>query len=66
MHTERLTKADKEMVNDFDYADIGCHVSIKDYSRKIKIKIILALMYFVMKMIWFVLFIYQIKNLKNV
>ena len=54
------------MVNDFDYADIGCHVSIKDYSRKIKRKIILALMYFVMKMIWFVLFIYQIKNLKNV
>ena len=33
MHPERITKADKEMVNDLDYADIKFPVSDKDYSK---------------------------------
>ena len=50
-HPERITKTDKKMVNHLDY-------------ESKKQKIIFALMYFVMKIIWFIMFIYQIKNLK--
>ena len=51
------------MVSDLDYVDIKFPVSKKNYIN-IEQKNSFALMYFVMKMIWFVLFIYQIKKLK--
>ena len=51
MYPEKITKADKRMVND--------PASKKDYSR---IEIIFALMYFIMKIICFILFMYQMKN----
>ena len=47
IHPERITKADKNIVNDLHYEDIK-----------------IALMYFVMKITWFILFIYQMKKLK--
>ena len=65
IHPERITKADKNMVNDLDYKDIEFPVSKKDF-KKIEKKIIFALMCFVMKMDWFILFIYLMKNLKTV
>ena len=58
--SEIITKADKNMVNDLDYEDIKFLVSKIDFS-KIKNKIIFTLMCFVMKMDWFILFMYQIK-----
>ena len=33
IHPERITKADKNMVNDLDYKGIKCSVSEKDYSK---------------------------------
>ena len=48
------------MVNDLDCVDIKFSVSKKDYRR-----IAFALMYFVMRMIWFILFIYQIKKFED-
>ena len=62
MHPEAITKADRRMVNNLDHVDIKFPIS-KDYSR-IKKKKVFPLMYIVMKMIWFVLFIYQMKNSK--
>ena len=53
------------MINDLDYADIECPVSKNDYSR-IEQKTMFALMYFVMKMIWSVLLMYQMQNLRIV
>ena len=50
------------MINDLDYADIECPVSKND--SRIEQKIMFALMYFVMKMIWFILLMYQMKNLR--
>ena len=61
-HPERITKPDKNMVNDLDYEEIEFPVSRKDYLRLNKK--MFALMCFVMKMIWFILFMYQIKNLR--
>ena len=57
MHSERITKADKKMVNDLDYEVIDFPVL-----ARLNKKIIFALMYFVMKIIWFILFMYQMKN----
>ena len=54
-HPEMITKADKRMVNDLDYADVKFPVSEK---------ILFALMYFVMKIIWFILLMYHIKTLR--
>ena len=51
MRHERITKADKDMVNDLDY----------NWKEKM-----FSLMCTVMKIISFILFIYQIKNLKTV
>ena len=62
MHPEAITKADRRMVNNLDHVDIKFPVS-KDY-RRIKKKKEFPLMYIVMKMIWFVLFIYQMKKSK--
>ena len=65
-HPEKITKADKKIINDLDYEGIEFPVLKKDHC-KIELKIIIfALIYFVVKIIWFILFIYQIKNLKTV
>ena len=64
-HPERITKADKNMINDLDYQGIEFPVSKTDFN-KIEVDIISALVCFVMKIIWFILFMYQIKNLKIV
>ena len=61
--SERITKAYKNMVNDLHYEGIKLPASKKVIVRLNK-KLIFALMYFVIKIIWFILFMYQIKNLK--
>ena len=48
IHPERITKADKNMVNDLDYKDIEFPV-LKKIIVELHRKIIFALMYFVMK-----------------
>ena len=65
IHPERITKADKNMINDLDYEGIKFPVS-KKIILELKDKPIFSFMYFVMKIIWLILFIYQIKNLKIV
>ena len=55
IHPERITKADRKIVNDLDYESIKFPISKKYYSN-IEQKIGFALMYFVMKMIWLILF----------
>ena len=52
-----LRKSGKEMVNDLAYEGIKLSASKKDYS-KIEEKTVLTLMYFVLKMISLILFIY--------
>ena len=63
-HPERIAKADKKMANDLDYEDVEFPVS-KKYFSKIE-KIIFSLMRFVMRVVWFILFLYQIRSLKIV
>ena len=53
------------MVNDLDYEGTKFPVP-KKFLARLKRKIIFALMCFVMKITWFILFIYQMKNLKIV
>ena len=53
------------MINDLDYEGISFPVS-KTIIAELKEKITFALMYFVMKIIWLILLIHQIKNLKIV
>ena len=53
------------MVDDLDYEGIEFPVS-KTILARLNKKIMFALMYFVMKMIWLILFMYQMKNLKIV
>ena len=60
IHPERITKADK-MVNNLEYEGVEFLIARKANSN---IEKMFVLMYFVMKIIWFILFIYQIKNLK--
>ena len=55
--SKMLRKSGKEMVNDLAYEGIKFSASKKDYS-KIEQKMVLTLMYFVMKMISLILFIY--------
>ena len=57
IHLERIKKADKNMVNDLGYEDITFSASKKDFGI-LKIKIMFALICFVMKIIWFTLFLY--------
>ena len=66
IYSERIAKADKKMFNDLDYEGIDFSDSKKDFSRIEQKKIIFASMYFVMKMIWVILCMYQMKNLKIV
>ena len=60
IHPERITTADKNMVNDLRYEGIEFPVSKKDFN-KIEKNVIFVLMYFIMKITWFILFMYQIK-----
>ena len=53
------------MINGLDYKGIKVAIS-KKLITKLKGKITFALMYSVMKIIWPILFMYQIKNLKIV
>ena len=55
--SKTLRKSGKEMVNDLAYEGIKLSASKKDYS-KIEEKTVLTLMYFVLKMISLILFIY--------
>ena len=54
-------KSDRTTVNDLDYVDIKFPVCKKDYTRLYR-RITFALIYFFMKMVWFILFMYQIKK----
>ena len=62
-HPERITKADKNMVDDLDYEGIDFPVSKKDFN-KIEKKTNIWMMYFDMKLIWFILFMYRMKKFK--
>ena len=63
IHPERITKADKNMVDDLDYEGIDFPVSKKDFN-KIEKKTNIWMMYFDMKLIWFILFMYRMKKFK--
>ena len=64
-HPEGITKADKKTFDDRDYEGFGFSMSKKDFS-KIKRKMIFALMCFVTKVSWLIMFIYHIRSLKTV
>ena len=64
IHSERITKANKNMINDHDHEGIECLASRK-YFHKIEKKTFL-LMYFVTKIIWFLLLMCRMKNVKTV
>ena len=57
IHAERITKADKRMVNDLDYVDIN-FLSLERIIVRLNKNMTFALLYFVMKMIWFILLMY--------
>ena len=59
IHPKRITKADKNMVNDLDYESIDFLFSGKDFDKTEQK--IFALMCFVTKIDWFILFIYHQK-----
>ena len=53
-HPERIKKADKKVITDLDYIGFDFPVS-KTILARLNEKIIFALMYFIMKMIWLIL-----------
>ena len=57
-HSERTKKADKK-ISELNF------LSLEKIIVRLKRKIIVVLMCFVTKIIWFILFMYQIKNLKT-
>ena len=61
--SRKNNKMVRQMVNDLDYNDIKFPVSKKDYGTIERIKAS-ALMCLVIKMIWFIQFMYQMNNLK--
>ena len=64
-NTQRITKEDKNMINDLDYEGIKFPLS-KHIIAKLKNKRMFVLMRFVMKMDCLTQFTYQIKNLRIV
>ena len=56
-HPKRITKVDRQMVNGLDYSGIKFSASKKDCS-KIGRRITSVLMCLVMKMVWFIQFMY--------
>ena len=65
MHPEKIPKAYKNMVNDLDYESIKFPVSKKKFDKFEK-KNNICINVFCYEKIWFILFIYQVKNLKTV
>ena len=63
---ERMTKSDKNMVNDLDYESIEFPVSGKDFGKIEKGNNICINVFCYENNLVFFLFIYQIKNLKSV
>ena len=57
-HSERTKKADKK-ISELNF------LSLEKIIVRLKRKIMFVLMCFVMKIIWLILFMYQIKNLKT-
>ena len=64
INPERIKKADKNMVNDLDYEEIEFPVSKNKDFAKIGKKNNIWINIFVMKIVWFILFIYQTINLE--
>ena len=65
IHPERITKADKNMVNDLDYEGIK-FLSLRKILTRLERKAMFALMWFAMKITLLNLFIYEINNVKTV
>ena len=65
-HPEIITNAEEKMANYLDYDAIEFRICKKDYCKIERKKIIFSSMYFVMKIIRFILFMYQMKNLRIV
>ena len=65
IHLERIAKADKYMLIIWIIKALNS-LSLKKILARLKRKIIFALVCFVMKIIWCIRFMYQIKNLKTV
>ena len=61
MHPERITKEDKNMINDRDYKGIKFPVSKKDY-YKIERQNNISIKYFVMKMDRLIQLMHQVKS----
>ena len=60
INPERIAKENKIIVNNLDYENIEFPVSKKHFTR-LKRKVIVALMRFVMKIIWFILLYWCIR-----
>ena len=65
IHPEKITKVDKELIMILIMKELN-FLFQKNIIAELKDRIIFELMYSVMKIIWLILFIYQIKSLKIV
>ena len=63
-HSETITKADKEMINDL-VMKVLIFLCLRKILARLKRKTIFALLCFVMKINWLILFIYKIRTLTN-
>ena len=63
MHPERITRKDKELVDDLNYDRVGFAVGKKN-SKRLKQKTGFALMCFAMKVSWFFQSTFRVKNLR--
>ena len=61
-HPETITKADKEMINDL-VMKVFIFLCLRKILARLKRKTIFALLCFVMKINWFILFIYKVRTL---
>ena len=61
-HPETITKADKEMINDL-VMKVFIFLCLRKILARLKRKIIFALLCFVMKINWLILFIYKVRTL---
>ena len=64
IHSERIKKADKNMVIDLNYQGFEFPVSKKDFGE-IEQKNNVCICVFFMKIVWLILFMYQIRTLKT-
>ena len=65
IHPERITRKDKNLVNNLNYDGVEFPVREKDFSKIEKKTTAFASMSFVAKTSWFFQFTFQIKNLKT-